>query len=159
MESVRENVKEVKEGDTMIPTLLTKCQDCRDCNSKKRNKCSKFPFTISSTLPRDSTTRFFDSKGEEVYHFIHVSSFNKYTVVDIANVTKIDPSIPINRACLIGCGISTGKQKSNPKFSDSVASSIKEVFLRFSGARPTENSEASLSNSVTVRQVQCCLQA
>ncbi|KAJ4966909.1 hypothetical protein NE237_018758 [Protea cynaroides] len=108
VESVGENVKEVKEGDTVIPTLLTECQDCRDCNSKKSNKCSKIPFTISSTLPRDGTTRFTDSKGEEVYHFIHVSSFSEYTVVDIANVTKIDPFIPPNRACLLGCGISTG---------------------------------------------------
>ncbi|KAJ4966394.1 hypothetical protein NE237_018243 [Protea cynaroides] len=108
VESVGENVKEVKEGDTVIPTLVTECQDCSDCNSKKSNKCSKFPFKVSSSLPRDGTTRFTDSKGEEIYHFIHVSSFSEYTVVDIINVTKIDPSIPPNRACLIGCAISTG---------------------------------------------------
>ncbi|KAJ4965117.1 hypothetical protein NE237_016966 [Protea cynaroides] len=108
LESVGENVKELKEGDTGIPIGITECQDCRDCNSKKSNKCSKFPFTISSSLPRDGTTRFTDSKGEEVYHFAFVSSFSKYTAVDIANVTKIDSSIPPNRACPIGCGISTG---------------------------------------------------
>ncbi|XP_042507357.1 alcohol dehydrogenase-like 7 [Macadamia integrifolia] len=108
VESVGENVKELKEGDTVIPTLVTECQDCRDCNSKKSNKCSKFPFKISPSMPRDGTTCFTDSKGEVIYHFIHVSSFSEYTVVDVANLTKIDPSIPPNRACLIGCGISTG---------------------------------------------------
>ncbi|XP_042506731.1 alcohol dehydrogenase-like 7 [Macadamia integrifolia] len=108
VESVGENVKEVKEGDTVIPTLLTECQECSDCNSKKSNKCSTFPFNISPTLPRDGTTCFRDSKGEVLYHFLHVSSFSEYTVVDIANVTKIDPSIPPNKACLLGCGISTG---------------------------------------------------
>ncbi|KAJ4966952.1 hypothetical protein NE237_018801 [Protea cynaroides] len=108
VESVGVNVKEVKEGDTVIPSAIFECQDCRDCNSKKSNKCSKFPFTFSSSMPRDGGTRFTDFKGEEVYHFGYISSFSEYTVVDIANVTKIDPSIPPSRACLIGCGISTG---------------------------------------------------
>ncbi|KAE9593999.1 putative alcohol dehydrogenase [Lupinus albus] len=31
--------------------------------------------------------------------------FSEYTVVDIANVTKIDPEIPPNKACLLTCGI------------------------------------------------------
>ncbi|XP_042504230.1 alcohol dehydrogenase-like 7 isoform X2 [Macadamia integrifolia] len=108
VESVGENVKEVREGDTVIPVLLTDCQDCGDCNSKKSNKCSRFPFMVSPSLPRDGTTRFTDSQGEVVNHFAYISSFSEYTVVDIANVTKIDPSIPPNRACLLGCGISTG---------------------------------------------------
>ncbi|MCI20895.1 alcohol dehydrogenase-like 7-like, partial [Trifolium medium] len=32
-----------------------------------------------------------------------VSSFSEYTVVDVANVTKIDPDIPPDRACLLSC--------------------------------------------------------
>ncbi|KAK4348894.1 hypothetical protein RND71_031649 [Anisodus tanguticus] len=35
-------------------------------------------------------------------------NFSEYTVVDVANVTKIDPEVPPNRACLFTCGVSAG---------------------------------------------------
>lgn len=57
---------------------------------------------------RDGTSRFTTVDGETLYHFLSVSSFAEYTVVDIANVTKIDPRVPPNRACLFSCGVSTG---------------------------------------------------
>nr|DAD46644.1 TPA_asm: hypothetical protein HUJ06_016581 [Nelumbo nucifera] len=108
VESVGENVKEVKEGDVVIPTFIADCQECEHCKSPKSNKCAKLPFKVSPWMPRDGTTRFTDSKGEVIYHFINVSSFSEYTVVDIAHVTKVDPSVPPNKACLLSCGISTG---------------------------------------------------
>ncbi|GKB19699.1 alcohol dehydrogenase-like 7 protein, partial [Tanacetum coccineum] len=80
VESVGEGVHELVEGDTVIPIFLPDCED---------------------------TSRFTDMNGETVYHFLSVSSFSEYTVVDIAHLTKIDPSIPPNRACLLRCGIST----------------------------------------------------
>ncbi|KAF9600471.1 hypothetical protein IFM89_009386 [Coptis chinensis] len=108
VESLGENVSEVKEGDTVVPTFIPDCQECKDCLSEKSNLCSKFPFSISPWMPRDGTSRFTDTKGEVVYHFINVSSFSEYTVVDVAHLTKIDPSVPPNRACLLSCGVSTG---------------------------------------------------
>ncbi|XP_059460551.1 alcohol dehydrogenase-like 7 [Corylus avellana] len=108
VESVGEDVDEVTEGDTVIPIFLSDCGECGDCNSKKSNLCSKFPFKVSPWMPRYETSRFTDLKGEVLYHFLSVSSFTEYTVVDIAHVTKIDSSIPPNRACLLSCGVSTG---------------------------------------------------
>uniref|UniRef100_A0A7N2KTD2 Alcohol dehydrogenase-like C-terminal domain-containing protein n=2 Tax=Quercus lobata TaxID=97700 RepID=A0A7N2KTD2_QUELO len=84
------------------------CGDCVDCRSKKSNLCSKLPFKVSPWMPRHETSRFTDLKGEVLYHFLSVSSFSEYTVVDVAHVTKIDPSIAPNRACLLSCGVSTG---------------------------------------------------
>ncbi|KAG9133345.1 hypothetical protein Leryth_021489 [Lithospermum erythrorhizon] len=108
IESVGENVTEFVEGDTVIPVFLPDCAECVDCISLKSNLCTKFPFNVSPVMARDGTSRFSDSKGETLYHFLNVSSFSEYTVVDVANVTKIDPSIPPNRACLLSCGVSTG---------------------------------------------------
>ncbi|KAK9112551.1 hypothetical protein Scep_020070 [Stephania cephalantha] len=54
------------------------------------------------------TSRFTDAKGELLYHFMSVSSFSEYTAVDVRHVTKTDPSVPSDKACLLGCGISTG---------------------------------------------------
>lgn len=108
MESVGEEVDELSEGDTVIPQFLSDYGDCVDCRSKKSNLCSKFQFHVSPWTHRDEKSRFTDLNGETLYHFLYVSSFSEYTLVDIVHVTKIDPSIPPNRACLLSCGVSTG---------------------------------------------------
>ncbi|KAJ8762119.1 hypothetical protein K2173_007269 [Erythroxylum novogranatense] len=108
VESVGDDVSEVKEGDTVIPTFMSDCGECTDCFSEKSNLCLKFPFKVSPWMPRYETSRFTDMEGEVLYHFLFVSSFSEYTVVDIAHVTKIDSSVPPNRACLLSCGVSTG---------------------------------------------------
>ncbi|XP_049363234.1 alcohol dehydrogenase-like 7 isoform X2 [Solanum verrucosum] len=108
VESVGEDVDELKEGDSVVPIFLPDCMDCVDCKSKKSNLCSKFPFQASPLLHRDDTSRFTNAEGETLHHFLYISSFSEYTVVDVVNVTKIDPEIPPNRACLLSCGVSTG---------------------------------------------------
>ncbi|GAB2215932.1 hypothetical protein Droror1_Dr00023695 [Drosera rotundifolia] len=111
VESVGENVIEFVEGDYVLPVFvfLPDCGECVDCKSKKSNLCSKFPFAgVKPGMPRDGTSRFTDLNGDVVHHFLNVSSFSEYTVVDIAHVTKLDPAIPPNRACLLSCGVSTG---------------------------------------------------
>ncbi|KAL0016865.1 hypothetical protein SO802_003934 [Lithocarpus litseifolius] len=98
VESVGEDVDEVSEGDTVIPTFMPDCGDCADCRSKKSSLCSKLPFKVSPWMPRHETSRFTDLKGEVLYHFLFVSSFSEYTVVDVAHVTKIDPSTGVGAA-------------------------------------------------------------
>ncbi|KAK7828668.1 alcohol dehydrogenase-like 1 [Quercus suber] len=46
--------------------------------------------------------------GEILHHFLWVSSFTEYTVVDVTHAVKITPEIPADKACLLGCGVSTG---------------------------------------------------
>ncbi|KAL0322885.1 UNVERIFIED_CONTAM: Alcohol dehydrogenase-like 1 [Sesamum angustifolium] len=59
-------------------------------------------------MPRDGTTRFLDVNGTPIHHFFFVSSFSQYTVVDITHVVKIHRDFPIDKACLLGCGVTTG---------------------------------------------------
>ncbi|GKV47452.1 hypothetical protein SLEP1_g54355 [Rubroshorea leprosula] len=127
VESVGENVEEVKEGDTVIPTFMADCGDCVDCRSKKSNLCSKLPFALKPWMPRNDTTRFTDLNGEPLYHFLFVSSFSEYTVLDVAHVVKIDPAIPPNRACLLSCGVSTGQRFGVTEFVDSSSCGDKSV--------------------------------
>lgn len=108
VESVGERVEEVAEGDYVVPVFLADCGECKDCKSTKSNLCSNFPFSVSPWMPRDNTSRFTDLNGHTLFHFLFVSSFSQYTVIDIAHVTKIDPSVPPNRACLLSCGVATG---------------------------------------------------
>ncbi|KAI3873892.1 hypothetical protein MKW98_001541 [Papaver atlanticum] len=108
VESVGENVTDVKEGEAVVPVFFANCEDCRDCKSKKSNVCTAFGYSPIQGMPRDGTSRFTDSSGETVHNFFGVSSFSEYTVVDIAHVVKISPEIPIDKACLLSCGVSTG---------------------------------------------------
>ena len=46
--------------------------------------------------------------GFQIAHFMGTSTFSEYTVVAEISVAKVDASAPLNRVCLLGCGISTG---------------------------------------------------
>lgn len=102
-------MEEIKEGDLVVPVFLANCGECRDCQSPKSNLCTKFGTPLShGSMPRDGTSRFRDMKGETVHHLLCVSSFSEYTVVDVTHVVKISHDLPLDKACLLSCGVSTG---------------------------------------------------
>ena len=104
-----EHVEDIQVGDRVVPTFLAQCKECVDCKSEKSNNCSRFPFRLVG-MPRDGTSRFKGAgSGEEINNFVSVSSFVEYTVVDVAQLIKMDPSLPPEKACLLSCGVSTGK--------------------------------------------------
>ncbi|CAO2624840.1 Alcohol dehydrogenase class-3 [Lemmus lemmus] len=53
-------------------------------------------------------TRRFACKVKSFCHFTETSTFSEYTVVADVSAAKIDPTAPLDKACLLGCGISTG---------------------------------------------------
>lgn len=104
-------------GDTVMPVFLADCRDCVDCRSERSNMCSRLPFRAqTSGMPRDGTTRFTDAAGDPVHHFLAVSSFSQYTVVDVANVVKVSSELPPEKICVLSCGFSTGELKQTPYF-------------------------------------------
>lgn len=108
VESVGDNVEDFREGDLVIPFFLADCQECKDCISVKSNMCTQFPFSVMPGMARDGTSRFKTLDGETVHDFLAVSGFSEYTVVDISHLVKITPDIPLDRACLLSCGVATG---------------------------------------------------
>lgn len=55
----------------------------------------------------DGTTRF-KARGKDILHYMGTSTFSQYTVVADISVVAITPQAPTDRACLLGCGITTG---------------------------------------------------
>ncbi|GAB2217139.1 hypothetical protein Droror1_Dr00000301 [Drosera rotundifolia] len=108
VESGGDHVEEVKEGDTVLPILLPNCGECRECEFKNSNFCSTLGHQVPHAMARDGTSRFKDMNGETLHHFCFVSSFSEYTVVDVGQVVKVDPRMPIDKACLLGCCVPTG---------------------------------------------------
>lgn len=51
----------------------------------------------------------FSVNGKPFYHFMGTSTFSQYTVVHDVSVAKIDPKAPLDKVCLLGCGVPTGK--------------------------------------------------
>lgn len=56
----------------------------------------------------DGTPRFKDKDGNDLYHFMGTSTFSQYTVLPEVSLAKIDKDAPIDKVCLLGCGITTG---------------------------------------------------
>ncbi|CAN1233793.1 Alcohol dehydrogenase-like 5 [Linum perenne] len=109
VESVGEGVEGWEEGEVGLPVFIPDCEECRDCKSAKSNICSKFGNTTAGLgMARDGTSRFRDGRGDSVHHFLGVSSFSEYTVVDVINLVKIGFDFPLDKACLLSCGVSTG---------------------------------------------------
>ncbi|KAG2701214.1 hypothetical protein I3760_06G034500 [Carya illinoinensis] len=106
VESVGEEVADLKEGDLVIPTYIGECKDCENCLSGKTNLCLKFPLPMSG-LMRDDTSRM-SVRGQKLYHAFTCSTWSEYTVVDANYVVKIDPTIPLPHVSFLSCGFSTG---------------------------------------------------
>ena len=78
------------------------------CMSPKTNLCPAIRSTQGRGVMPDGTTRFKDKDGNPIYHFMGCSSFSEYTVLAEISCAKISKEAPLEKACLFGCGVSTG---------------------------------------------------
>lgn len=106
VESVGEGVTGVKPGDHVIPLYTAECRECKFCKSGKTNLCGRVRATQGQGLMPDGTTRF-KAKGKDIFHFMGTSTFSQYTVVSEFSVVAINEKAPLEKACLLGCGITT----------------------------------------------------
>ncbi|KAK7206159.1 chaperonin 10-like protein [Myxozyma melibiosi] len=107
VESVGEGVTSVKPGDHVVALYTPECGECKFCKSGKTNLCGKIRATQGQGLMPDGTTRF-RARGKDILHFMGTSTFSQYTVVADISVVAVDPKAPMDRTCLLGCGITTG---------------------------------------------------
>ncbi|KRZ78956.1 Alcohol dehydrogenase class-3 [Trichinella papuae] len=109
VESIGTGVVHVKPGDHVMPLYIPQCMNCEFCYSRKTNLCSKIRETQGKGLMPDGTTRFRHlEKNVPIYHFMGCSTLSQYTVVADISVAKLNPIAPLEKVCLLGCGISTG---------------------------------------------------
>uniref|UniRef100_A0A672QPK3 S-(hydroxymethyl)glutathione dehydrogenase n=1 Tax=Sinocyclocheilus grahami TaxID=75366 RepID=A0A672QPK3_SINGR len=107
VESVGEGVTKIEPGDTVIPLYVPQCGECKFCKNPKTNLCQKIRVTQGQGLMPDKTSRF-TCKGKQLFHFMGTSTFSEYTVVAEISLAKVDENAPLDKVCLLGCGISTG---------------------------------------------------
>lgn len=69
--------------------------------------CQKIRLTQGKGVMPDGTSRF-SAKGKQLFHFMGCSTFAEYTVVAEISLAKINEKAPLDKVCLLGCGIPTG---------------------------------------------------
>ncbi|SEQ90361.1 S-(hydroxymethyl)glutathione dehydrogenase / alcohol dehydrogenase [Solimonas aquatica] len=107
VQEVGPGVTSVKPGDHVIPLYTPECGECKFCLSGKTNLCQKIRATQGKGLMPDGTSRF-SQKGKTILHYMGTSTFSEYTVMPEISVAKINPKAPLDKVCLLGCGITTG---------------------------------------------------
>ena len=105
VEAVGPGVTSVKPGDHVILTWLYSCGRCRDCGRGRPHLCETAAMATMTGAMYDGTTRF-RVGGNEMRHW--VGSFADHTIVPEQAVVGIREDVPLDSACLVGCGVMTG---------------------------------------------------
>ncbi|WP_166423563.1 S-(hydroxymethyl)glutathione dehydrogenase/class III alcohol dehydrogenase [Paraglaciecola sp. 20A4] len=107
VEAIGEGVTSVEVGDHVIPLYTPECGKCKYCLSGKTNLCQAIRATQGKGLMPDGTTRF-SKNGKPIYHYMGTSTFAEHTVVAEIALAKIPKEAPLEKVCLLGCGVTTG---------------------------------------------------
>ena len=107
VEEVGAGVTTVKPGDHVIPLYTPECRECSFCTSGKTNLCQAIRVTQGQGLMPDGTSRF-SAGGEQLFHYMGTSTFSEYTVMPEIAVARVNSAAPLDKVCLLGCGITTG---------------------------------------------------
>ncbi|MCC7286748.1 MAG: alcohol dehydrogenase catalytic domain-containing protein [Burkholderiaceae bacterium] len=100
-------VDSVRAGDHVIPLYGAQCGHCKMCRSLRTNLCWTVRPTRDRGVMPDGTSRF-EWREAPLHHFMGTSTFSRYTVVPEVGIARIRTDAPLDRVCLLGCGVTTG---------------------------------------------------
>jgi len=107
VEEVGAGVTSVQPGDHVIPLYTPECGKCKFCLSGKTNLCQAIRATQGKGLMPDGTSRF-SHNGRPLYHYMGTSTFSEYTVLPEIALARVNKAAPLEKICLLGCGVTTG---------------------------------------------------
>lgn len=99
-------VTEIEVGDHVVMSFLPSCGRCSYCARGMTNLCD-----LGASLllgPQLDGTYRFHPRGEDAGQMCLLGTFSEYTVIPVASAVKIDKGIPLDKAALVGCGVTTG---------------------------------------------------
>ncbi len=105
VQAVGEDVTYCKPGDHVITCLSVFCGQCRWCLSGHLSLCDN---PTATARPRGAAARLANGKGETLNQFARLGAFAEEMLVHVNAVVKIRDEMPLDRASLIGCGVTTG---------------------------------------------------
>jgi Zn-dependent alcohol dehydrogenase len=106
VEAVGTGVTSLSRGDQVVLTPLAPCGVCYFCVRDQPTLCVDAQNFMTGTM-LDGTTPF-SREGADVYRGFGVGGFGEFAMVTENGAVKIDPDVPLEVACVIGCAIQTG---------------------------------------------------
>ena len=94
-------------GDHVVTAFIPACGQCPPCSNGHQNLCDLGASLLAGTAITDGSYRV-QAQGKDVVPMCLLGTFAPYITVHQASVVKIDPSIPLEVAALVGCGVTTG---------------------------------------------------
>ena len=107
VEEVGPGVTDVKPGDHVVFGFIPCCGRCPSCSTGHQNLCDLGIHLAGGKQISDQTSRH-HAGGRDLNLMCLLGTFARHTVVNQASCIKIDDDLPLDRACLVGCGVTTG---------------------------------------------------
>jgi NDMA-dependent alcohol dehydrogenase len=107
VEEVGVNVTDLAPGDKVIFMFVPACGICPSCSTGHQNLCDLGSETAEGLQPLDRTSRH-HAADTDLRIMCGLGTFAHHTVVNAASCVKVDASVDLTRACLLGCGAVTG---------------------------------------------------
>lgn len=109
VEKAFDNHKGIREGDHVVFSAIPSCGHCRFCSTGRQNLCDLAKGILAGPRWTDGSYRMhLADDGSPVGQMCGISTFSAHTTVSLASVIRIDDDVPLDKACLIGCAVSTG---------------------------------------------------
>lgn len=106
VEEVGGSVTSVAKGDKVMLTPIPTCGACYFCVRGQSSLCVDGQ-NFMTGLRKDGTSPL-SRRGEKVYQGFGLGGWGQYACVDERRAVRIDPDVPLEIACVIGCAIQTG---------------------------------------------------
>jgi len=95
-------------GDHVVLSFIPACGRCPSCAIGQQHLCDLGAFSLAGRQPTDFTARHHTTDGTDLGVMCMIGTFEPLTVVSEASCVKIEPHIPLDKAALVGCGVTTG---------------------------------------------------
>lgn len=107
VEAVGPDVTRFAPGDHVVLVFAPSCGHCVPCAEGRPALCEPAAAAAGQGALM-SGAKHISLNGETVNHHVGVSAFSTHAVVSEGSCVKIDKSIPLDKAALLGCAVLTG---------------------------------------------------
>ena len=105
VQAVGDDVTYVKPGDHVVACLSIFCGQCAQCLGGHPNRCAN---PKATSRAKDAPARLTRADGTAVDQMARLGGFAEEMLVHQNGLVKVIEEMPLEKACLIGCGITTG---------------------------------------------------
>jgi S-(hydroxymethyl)glutathione dehydrogenase/alcohol dehydrogenase len=106
VEAVGPDATFVQPGDHVVFSFVPSCGSCPSCAGGHSNLCDNGAMLMGGRQV-DGTSRH-HARGQDLGTFLLLGTFAHPTVVHEWSCVKVPPEVPLDKACLVGCGVTTG---------------------------------------------------